>query len=78
MPYRNWEPDERISSPGSTRHTFKVRNKSGERGKYSLKIGNGGTEQFTISNGATDRHDCGGNAVVGVNKGKGDLEWLRD
>ena len=78
MPYRDWEPGERMSSPGSTRHTFKVRNRSGERGKYSLKNGSQGTEQFTISSGQTERHDCGDQAVVGVNKGKGNLEWLRD
>lgn len=78
MPYRPWEEGERISSPGSTRHTFKVRNSTDERGKYSLKIGAGGTEQFSIGSHQTEKHDVGGDAVVGVNKGKTTLEWLRD
>jgi hypothetical protein len=78
LAYREWEPDEKISSPKSTRNTFKVRNSSGKSGKYSLKIGTTGSENHTIGGHETVKHDVTGQSVTGVNKGKVNLEWLRD
>ncbi|GAB3380062.1 hypothetical protein [Lysobacter fragariae] len=77
LAYRDWEPGEKASSPRSTRNTFKVRNPTGEAGKYSLKIGAHSTQHFRIGAHKTESHDCTGQTVVGTNDGKTALEWQR-
>jgi len=79
MPYQVFEPGEKASSPASARATMKIWNNSAgsSSGKFSIKIGSNGTEQETISHGAKKEFDVANKAVVLVNKGKVDLEWLR-
>lgn len=77
MPYAPFDPDEKVSSPGSSRHTMKVRNQAAKSGKFSIKIGSGSSELETISRGAKKEYDVGGNAVTLINKGAVQLEWLR-
>lgn len=77
MPYAPFDPNEKVSSPGSGRHTMKVRNQATKSGKFSIKIGSGNTELETISRGVRKEYDVGGHAVTLINKGAVQLEWLR-
>lgn len=77
MPYAPFDPNEKVSSPGSSRHTMKVRNEAARSGKFSIKIGSGSSELESISHGTKKEYDVGGQAVTLINKGSVQLEWLR-
>jgi len=77
MPYKVFKPGVKTSSPASARATMKVWNNSAGNGKFSIKIGANGTEQEVISHGIKKKLQVAHKAVVLVNKGKVDLEWLR-
>jgi hypothetical protein len=77
LAYRDWGPNEKIASPASGRKTLSVRNKSGDSGKYSLKIGKASNQHFAIKTGKTDTHDVTNVSFVGTNDGKVVLAWNR-